>query len=282
MADVHVTTWDELRSAVNNATEETNIYLDNDIDLNDEYPEGVSAVALPSNATFAVNVRGNEHHIRNILMDGDIEVFKGRYDSSSSTYYWLRFYNVNFDNAQIEATGTTGKFLGDAVRIQECSISITLSANSNSIMVGNDQFATSRVTIQRSAITITGANSIQHSNVTIGGNFYCDFNNIKLLGFFKRITLKLVRNSVITGDFKQTYTSGTPFELRLTACTINAKIDMAVLPSCTNTSITVINTDDLTLPSGKTLDNLSSFLTQVTTEELKSVSSLKGEGFPIR
>jgi hypothetical protein len=281
-ADVHVTTWDELRSAVNNATEETNIYLDNDIDLNDEHPEGVSAVALSSDATFSVYVYGQEHHIRNILMDGNIAVFKGRYVSSGDTYYWLAFFNVNFDNVQIQSTGTVGKFLGDAVQIRRCSISITLSANSNSIAVGNDQLATSRVYINRSAITITGANSIQNPCVTIGGEYYCDFNNIKLLGFFKRITLKLVRNSIITGDFKQTYTSGTPFELRLTACTINAKIDMAVLPSCTNTSITVINTDDLTLPSGKTLDNLSSFLTQVTTEELKRVPDLSDEGFPIR
>ena len=279
MADVHVTTYAELRNAVNNATEATNIYIDNDINVDDEYPEGVSAIALSSSATFSVNIYGQNHKISNILMDSNIAVFSGRY--ASSTYYWLNIFDVNFENVQIEASGSTGKFLGDAASLKRCSVAITLSANSNAAT--ENQFATSRVSISRCSLTISGANSIQNPTLTIGGDYYCDFNNIILLGRFRKVVLNGVRNSYIHGDFKQTYANSNYFTLKLIACEVNATIDMAVLPTCTGCSLAVINTDNLTLPSGKTLDNLSSLLTQCTTAEMESASTLWNDyGFPIR
>lgn len=279
MADVHVTTYAELRNAVNNATEKTNIYLDNDIDLNDEYPEGVSAVALPSNANFNVTVYGQGHHIRNILMDSNIVVFAGRY--YSSTYYWLTFRDTTFDNVQIQSTGSSGKFLGDAVEIRNCSGSVTLSSNSNAC---DDVFATSRTYITRSAFVITGANSIRNPKLTIGGDYYCDFNNIKLLGNFEKVILNGLRNSYIHGDFKQTYkTTGSGyFTLKLISSIVNAKIEMGAMPTCTGTSLTCINVDELTFPSGKTVDNLSSLLTKCTSGELQSANALWSKGFPIK
>lgn len=279
MADVHVTTYQGLMNAINSATEATNIYIDNDIDVNDEYPEGVSAISLSSNIN--VNVYGQSHKVINILMDGNIAVFSGRY--TSSTYYWLRFYNIDFENVQIEATGSTGKLFGDAVRVDSCTVSCTLSANSTSAT--DNQFATSRTLITKSALVIAGADSIVHPSLTIGGDYYCDFNNIKILGRYRRVVLNGVRNSVITGDFLQTYstTSSGFFTLKLIACTLDAKISMATMPTCSGSSLALINTDELTLPSGKTLEDLSSLLTQCTEAELLSADTLWNEkGYPIR
>ena len=58
MAEVHVTDWDELYSAVSSATEDTTVYLDNDIDLNDTvYETGVTQTIMRS-AEVYITIEG--------------------------------------------------------------------------------------------------------------------------------------------------------------------------------------------------------------------------------
>ena len=65
MATYHVSSWQEIMSAIcDSAQVAKEILLDSDIDLNDEYPEGVPSVALYCYKDVTLNLQG--HTIKNL------------------------------------------------------------------------------------------------------------------------------------------------------------------------------------------------------------------------
>ena len=92
MADVHVTTWLDyveegvthvgLQNAVINAEETTTIYLDNDIDLNDELPTGVTTSLKNTVSGVKIYINGlkpngGNYKLKNIACSSNIKVFDG-------------------------------------------------------------------------------------------------------------------------------------------------------------------------------------------------------------
>lgn len=281
MAIVHVTNWNDLVDAVNNATEDTDIYIDNDIDLNTEgnYSQGVPTALV---ATKTIHVYGDSTthtKIKNIYHRNNFVLFKG--SDVSSVRKWLYFHYIDFENVIVEASGSTCAFMGYACGLEDCKVSMTATCLSSAAT--QSLFGAARSYCDRCGITISGSNGVRAPYILLAGDSNCMFDNIKLLGTFYDINLGDMRNCYIHGDFKQTHNSGSTFKLNLKACIVNATIDMAVLPTCTGSILALINTDNLTLPSGKTLADLSSLLTQCSEVDLRNADTLWSTyGFPIR
>ena len=284
MADVHVTTYNELRNAVVNATEATNVYIDNDINVDSEYPTGVSSIQLSSSKTFDVIIWGQNHALRGILCDTNVVLFRGY--KNGDTKYWLRFRDISFENLQLNAIGTTSCIFGVMVELLRCKVSCTITSALTSAS-SSVQFATEDTSIQQSALLITAASNSPVAsggqiNLQIGGNYYCDFNNIELQGAFFKIILDGVRNSYIHGDFKCISSANDTFRfMSCTVCILNATIDMTVKMASTSSSTTCffVNTDNITKNSGSTYPT---GFTLCTTSDLQSATTLRQMGFPIR
>lgn len=291
MADVHVTTWDELATAVY-AAEDTDIYLDNDIDLNDEYPTGVPET-LKRNGSQEIRIFGNNHSIKNIYhcraaqYEANAYVFDG-YARSYSTYP-LFIQDVNFENVVIDyiasLSSSSVPCFANMVTFQHCTISITLQ--NNKIDSGdyqrNTMFGTDNTKLNQCAVTVRGiGNSTTYPSFVLGGQSW--FNNINITGDFSRVDLSNLYYSYVRGDFKQknTYSNASVFRIAGVANVINATMNMAKMIDSTGSSMTVINTDNLTYPSGQSATDLPATLIQATTSDMHSVSALQQLGFPIR
>lgn len=284
MADVHVSDWDSLVNAVSSAAEETNVYLDDDIDLNIEYPTGVpNKVEITTRAD--IYIYGGQHSIKNLYHNRKnyIYVFKGNHVGNSS--YYLYLCNINFENVVVDYCSTNSPTLfEDYVSINECSISCTLINNdSRTQYQTRTLFGSDRVKINRSSLTITGVgNSTAYPCLYFGGDSW--YNNIKLLGDFSKIDLNTLYYSYIHGNFNQKAEGSdvSLFRIGTVANVINATINMSRMITSAGSSLILINTDLLTYPSGCSINDLPENLIKANNSDMHSVSALQQLGFPIR
>lgn len=269
MAVVRVTTWLDyesegvtyigLRNAINNATEATDIYLDANIDLNEELPQGVEPIAVSSAIDGNVTIIGGGKKIKNIKAN-HISVFDG-YSSAKK----LIIQNVIFENAYITNNSI---FANNWCYLQECSITID--------MVDSALANESSATFTGCGLTLTGYGDarIMDSKTSAGPSPFTNCN-IELNGTFSSVIMNL-QDSYLSGDFKKTgdssYLSFKDSYLSL----INATIESSTNLLAASAKFLLVNTDNITIPS------LSENVITCTTSNLQSVSDLRSLGAPIR
>lgn len=293
MAEVHVTDWDELYNAVSSATENTTVYLDNDIDLNGTvYETGVTQTIMRS-AEVYITIEGNNHSIKNIYHKRANEpyhsnqyVFSGY--QQRYTEYTMNINNVNFENVTIDyiqSLGSSTPCFANYCKFNNCTISCTLLNNyaGGGSYEASSLFGTDYVYLNQCALTVNGiGNGTTNPCLYFGGQSW--FNNIYLSGDFSKINMPNLYYSYVQGDFKQNLVGNSTVNFRIAgvANAINAAIDMARVINSDNSSMTVINTDNLTFPSGSSASDLPANLLHTDTAGMKSVTTLRNLGFPIR
>lgn len=271
MAVVRVTTWLDyesegvtyigLRNAINNATEATDIYLDANIDLNEESPQGVEPIAVSSAVDGNITVISGGNKIKNLKANG-IRVFSG-YSSTKK----LIIQNVIFEDAYIINDSIFAKTYCD---FQECSITID--------MVDSALADESKATFTGCGLTLTGYGNARIMNSQTSADpspfTHC---NIELNGTFSSVIMNL-QDSYLSGDFKKTGDSYLSFRNSYLSV-INATIESSTNLLATSAKFLLVNTDGLTLPEGS---SLPSTVIPCTTSQLESVSDLRSLGAPIR
>lgn len=258
--EVNVTTWAELSNALN-SKEDTDIYLMNDIDLNDELPEGVTAEL--GYVRYKKNIYGENHTIKNVHSDKGISIFNA-YSSS----YVMSINDVNLINVYL----TNSSKLSNYVTFNNCIMTAELV----------DSFlflSQTHGVCNKCGITVTGYESSSLSyqiNSNLGAMKFEDCNielNGSLAGGY--LTLK---NSYLSGSFEKI--GSEPFGFGSSSLSIiNADIKSDVAVSLANTASSfLVNTDKLAIPEGSSLLSNSILC---TTEKLKSAQALRDKGFPI-
>jgi len=293
MADVHVTDWDELYSAVSSATENTTVYLDNDIDLNDtEYRTGVTQT-IKNSGSRTITIEGNNHSIKNIYHRRASEPYHGNqyvFDGHSQGYstYPLLIKNVDFENVTIDYIASLGSnypcFL-NMCTLTGCNISGTLLNNysAGTSNQASSLFGTNYTSLNQCSVNIKGiGNGTTYPAFSFNSQSW--FNNVKLTGDFSVVDMQNLYYSYVQGDFTQKLVGSSIANFRIAgvANAINATIDMARVINSDNATMTVINTDNLTFPSGSSARDLPANLLQTDTAGMKSVTTLRNLGFPIR
>lgn len=260
MATIEVRTWAELTAALNSA-EDADIYMMNDIDLNDELPEGITNPII-NQVRYNKVLNGNGHTIKNIHSDKGINVFYGYYNKKPA------FNNVNFHNVYL----TNSSRLFEAIELSGCNISADLVDSYLSYTQSYSSFT-------RCGITVNGYGKAFLNNSSASTNTKQVFTdcNIKINGTVTGLCADL-QNSYLSGDFEITGTK-TINLFSSSLSVINAKINSAVgIGGGTNINLLLINTDNLILPEGT---SLPSTVVPCTTEELKSAQALRDKSFPI-
>lgn len=247
MATVNVSTWAELTTAVNSATEDTTVELTSDIDMNDELPTGITTRVGGSTYKFIIN--GNSHKIKNLYANSINGVLHGR------SGYIMEINNVDFENAYL----TNSAQFGINVELHNCS----LSAKLENSQIGD-------CTFYYCGLAVTGFGT---SYLSYNRKAYFYFCNVELNGEFKHIS----------GSYNDTYvkgncTAGTTVVYGGLAI-INATIAFTGNFNYDGVARLILyNSETITVPSGSTI---SAKLIPCTTAELMSPSALRAKSFPM-
>ena len=250
MATTNVTTWAELTTAINSATEDTTVELTSDIDMNEELPTGVTTRVGGLQYKFIINGRG--HKIKN-LYSNSILVFYGR-------DYVMEINDIDFENVYL----TNSAQFGLNVELYNCSLSAKLE--NSRIGAGNAD-----CTFHYCGLVVTGFGTTSY--LGYGGYVTFYFCNIEINGEFANIS----------GNYYDTYVKGDCTAGRSGVygrlAIINAAIDFTGdVGSYGTTKLVLYNSDTITVPSDKTI---AKFLTPCTTAELMSPNALRAKSFPL-
>ena len=271
MADVTVTTWAGLVNALRNATEDSTIYLEADIDLND-VPEARTGITEQIKcANYKLILDGQDHEIKNLYCSGlGKAVFTGY---SSSKHLAIR--NIKFSNVRLEHLGNGYTYLLGYGGMTDSIIS-AMTSNKATLWYGGS------VTLNRCGIKVIGDNGAEYG---IGDNQH-RFCNIELDGHFSKVTAHLY-NSYLGGDFTMTGTSYTNFSFTSSYIgVVNADIYTATNSPyfyTTNAKSLLINKERLKDLNGNPLNITEGLLSpakDVTTAQLLSSSELQRLDFP--
>ena len=251
MATANVTTWAELTTVINSATEDTTVELMNDIDMNEELPTGVTTRVGGLQYKFIINGRG--HKIKNLYSNSNsIPVFYGR-------DYVMEINDIDFENVYL----TNSAQFGVNVELYNCSLSAKLE---NSRIGGGSAYCT----FHYCGLVVTGFGSTSYLGYGEYVRFY--FCNVEINGEF----------SHISGDYYDTYVkgdctaggSGIYGRLAIIDATIGFTGDLGSYAP----KLILYNSDTITVPSDKTI---SEKLIPCTTVELMSPNALRAKSFPL-
>ena len=267
MADVPVSNWEQLVDAITStATEAKEIYLTDNIDMNEQLPTGVTTSVKHPNNSYVYTVHGNGKKISKLFCRSNIVVFDS-YNSAKR----LVFDNVIFDDFLIEYAGSITSLFGHAT-FNNCTISCTLVDCS---------FRASSVVFHNCGITITGRGTGKAS-IPVSASDEFEDCNIKLLGSFRDVAMSL-RNSYLGGEFRQvgSSTSTISFAFGDSFCSmIDADIQADRLPSeSSGITLLLVNSDKFHCASPFPSDTK---YTLVSNADMASVSALQALGFPAR
>lgn len=275
MADVHVSTWLDytedgvthvgLQNAVINATETTTIYLDNDIDLNDELPTGVTTSVKNTKTSVKIYINGlkldgSNYKIKNIVSSANISVFDGHSSSKQITFNY-----VDIENAYVSGSA---KLFNWCV-FSYCHVS-TEAFNTNIFDTGTSYFYYSGVYLKGSGTT-TGTMYNADNKPRF---YYC---NIEGQGNFTKFAL-LLNNSYLSGDIKKVAGSGYINFANSYISVINATVETDAAPTAQSAVELLVNSDTFTLPEGASFPDT---MIPLQTADLKSVQALRNVAFPI-
>lgn len=269
MAEVNVSTWDEIVAVLTTGTEDTTINLTKDIDLNDEYPEGIARV-VANEHKYVIN--GNGHTIRNLLRSDTSRngVICGRTIS-----YRITFVNVNLENWTVEASGTSGVHgtVFDYVTLYNSDISIKLIGDENLAPNSSTEF----LRMSECAVRVEGHIGLGNLAPRVAFETYIDTCHITLIGKFYIVNLQANR-CFIDGEFEvfvpnhSDYVNFNKSSLTVITATINTNQNI----TNSNGAQCAIDTSVIT-----TTGTISSNFIQCNTEQIKSPEYLASQGFVI-
>lgn len=270
MAEVNVSTWDEIVAVLTTGTEDTTINLTKDIDLNDEYPEGITRVAANQH-NYTIN--GNGCAIRNALLP----------DNSSmgmicgGTNRTITFVNIKLENWTAEnkrGGGGYNYYVFSRVAFYHSDITIKLIGNENlAIKTSTPEY----FRISECAVRVEGHVGLGDIGAACAFEVPVDSCHFTLLGTFSQVILQASR-SLIDGEFEvydSNYSDRCNFN-KSYLTVITAKIDTNQNISNSNGAQCAIDTSVITITG-----TISSNFIQCNTEQIKSPEYLASQGFVI-
>jgi hypothetical protein len=258
-----VTTWDELASKVS----ETGVYIKigNDIDLNNEYPEGLTSGLTINCASI----------------DGDGKTIKNLYFKSGRLFYcegnrtWENTNIINF----VLGDGNNGaafhynSTVYNTLTFKQCKLSGRLNSglNDNNRVIlasGRLKFNRCSLNIYFSENTSTLSNSPDWRDVVTF--LYC---NVNFTGVTNKGLNMLLDNSYIKGSLPSATISTTSSQGTKSVYSV-LDIETTECTGSSGTNLVLCNSDKIT--------TISENLTSVTTSQLTNATYLSGIGFPIQ
>lgn len=246
MAEIHVSTFAELAAAISQTG--NTVILDNDIDFNDEYPEGYTGSFISINS----DLDGSGHMIKNLTSERDV------FGSGSAT-----ISNVNFADMYVM---TGGRIFMCNPTFKDCTFS--------GILQGGQLFGDSR---SSPSFEHCGLNFRHNGGTFMSGNWnsYAVLKNchFKITGY-KAVSKLALQNSLLEGEFSSLSLGGSYGKMQ--ASVINADVTGDVTNGSyqSDTNSVLVNSDRV----GGTIGN---YLTAVTSEQLHDAEYLASIGFPI-
>lgn len=258
-----VTTWAELASKVSESGKY--IKLGNDIDLNDEYPEGL---------TSGLTINCAE-------IDGDGKTIKNLYFKSGRLFYcegnrtWKNTNILNFvlgdgnNGAAFHYNGT----VYNTLTFKQCKLSGRLNSglNDNNRVIlasGRLKFNRCSLNIYFSENTSTLAKSPDWRDVVTLLYCNCNFTGVTDKGLNMVLDNSYVKGTLENATISTTASSGT--------ASIYSVLDITVA-ECTGG-----NGTNLVLCNSEKCSTISEYLTSVTSAQLTSAAYLDSIGFPIQ
>lgn len=260
-----VTTWDELASK----TSESNVYikLGNNIDMNTEYPEGLTS-GLTVNCA---QIDGDGKTINNLyLQSGALITCAGR----NSTWKNTELFNWSIGNGSNAASITANGNTSGTYTFSQCKLSGRLNGGSGD----NTSFlvASGRIKFYRSSINFQmTANT---STVDMSGDWrncctmeYC---NVNFIGETDKTLNIVLVNSYIKGTLSSATLTATRYP--------DGQVSVYSVLDITAAAYTADSTTNLVLANSEKCSSIGQYLTSVTSAQLTSAAYLDSIGFPIQ
>lgn len=269
MATVNVSTWAELTAAITGATENTDINLTSDIDLNVEIEDTHEITTTTKGTNYNITIYGNNHKISNIYSKSAISaVFQG-YSTSKK----LRFEDTTFENVYLSYTTSTSTAptLAKNTDLYRCQFSAEIAMSAR--LFGSDVY------LSQCGGTATGSGE-GNAYVNSSQNTF-EFSNIELYGKWRYVSIAL-KNSYLGGDFEQIGTgtnTGLIFGSSYLA-TINATIVSDKNPQADNAKLLLANSETWSKSDSSTV-TFPSTMIPLTTTQLQSRTELRNIGYPV-
>lgn len=258
-----VTTWAELAEKA--AESDVYIKIGNDINLNDEYPEGIST----------------QFTIKCASIDGDGKTIKNLYFKSGRLFYceynrtWKNTNIINFvlgdgtNSAAFHYNGT----IYNTLTFKNCKLSGRLNSgpnNSNRVILasGRLKFDRCSLNIYFSENTSTLSNSPDWRDLVTFLYCNCNFTGVTDKGLNMLLDNSYIKGSLPSATISTTSSVGTG--------SLYSVLDITVA-ECTGGSGT-----NLVLCNSEKCSTISEYLTSVTTAQLTNATYLDGIGFPIQ
>ena len=260
-----VTTWAELASK----TSETGVYikLGNDINMNTEYPEGLTS-GLTVNCT---QIDGDGKTIKNLyLQSGALITCTGR----NSTWKNTELLNWSIGNGSNAASITANSSTSGTYTFNQCKLSGRI--NSGSGIQASYIAKSGRIKFYRSSINMQmTANT---STVDMSGDWrncctmeYCNVN-------FTGATDKTLNIVLVNSYIKGSLTSATLTATRYP----DGQVSVYSVLDISAAAFTANSATNLVLANSEKCSSIEQYLTSVTTAQLTNATYLDSIGFPIQ
>lgn len=260
-----VTTWAELASK----TSETDVYikLGNNIDMNTEYPEGLTS-GLTVNCA---QIDGDGKTVKNLyLQSGALITCAGR----NSTWKNTELLNWSIGNGSNAASITANGNTSGTYTFNRCKLSGRLnggSGNSTSFLAksGRIKFYRSSINFQMTA---------NASTIDMSGDWrncctmeYC---NVNFTGETAETLNIVLVNSYIKGALASATLNATRYP--------DGQVSTYSVLDITAAAFTANSATNLVLANSEKCSSIGQYLTSVTTSQLTNATYLSGIGFPIQ
>ena len=260
-----VTTWAELASK----TSETGVYikLGNNIDMNTEYPEG-----LTSGLTVNCNqIDGDGKTVKNLyLKSGALITCAGR----NSTWKNTELLSWSIGNGSNAASITYNGNTSGTYTFNQCKLSGRLNGGSGA----NASYlaATGRIKFYRSSINMQMTANTSTVNMSADWRNCCtmEYCNVNFTGETDK-TLNIVAvNSYIKGTLASATLNATRYP--------DGQVSTYSVLDITAAAFTANSAINMVLANSEKCSSIEQYLTSVTTAQLTNATYLSGIGFPIQ
>ena len=261
-----VTTWSELASK----TSETGVYikLGNTIDMNDEYPEGLTS-GLTVNCA---QIDGDGKTVKNLyLKSGALITCAGR----NSTWINTELLNWVIGNGDSAASITANGNTSGTYTFNQCKLSGRLNGGGTG---NNTSFlaASGRIKFTRCSLNMVMTANTSTVNMSADWRNCCtmEYCNVNFTGETDK-TLNIVAvNSYIKGTLASATLNATRYP--------DGQVSVYSVLDITAAAFTANSATNLVLANSEKCSSIEQYLTSVTTAQLTNAAYLDGIGFPIQ
>lgn len=260
-----VTTWAELASK----TSETGVYikLGNNIDMNTEYPEGLTS-GLTVNCA---QIDGDGKTVKNLyLKSGSLITCDGR----DSTWKNTQLLNWEIGNGSNAASITDNGYTYGTYTFSQCKLSGRLdggSGNKTSFLA-----ATGRIKFYRSSINFQMTANTSTFDMSADWRNCCtmEYCNVNFTGETDETLNIVLVNSYIKGSLASATLNATRYP--------DGQVSTYSVLDISAAAFTANSATNLVLANSEKCSNIGQYLTSVTSAQLTSAAYLESIGFPIQ